>query len=34
MGDGEPIEHFLFLLRSDAVVFVEKIEEFRLGFLE
>jgi len=34
MGNGEPIEDFLFLLGSDAVVFVEKIEEFGLGFFE
>jgi hypothetical protein len=28
MWDGEPVEDFLFLLCSDAIVLVEEVEEF------
>ena len=34
MRDGEPIKDFLFLLRSDAVVLVEEVEELGFGFFE
>lgn len=34
MGDGKPIEDFLFLLGSNAVVFVEEVEELGLWFFQ
>lgn len=30
MGDGEPVEDFLFLLRADALVLEKEVEEGRL----
>jgi hypothetical protein len=32
--NGEPVEDFLLLLGSNAVVLVEEVKEFRLGFLK
>jgi hypothetical protein len=32
--NGEPVEDFLLLLGSNAVVLVEEVEEFGLGFLK
>ena len=34
MWHAIPVEHLLLLLRSDAIVFVHKVEEWALGFLE
>lgn len=34
MGDAVPVEYFLFLLGSDAVVLVEEVKERALGLLE
>lgn len=34
MWHAVPVEHLLLLLRADAVVFVEKVEERALGLLE
>lgn len=30
MGYGEPVEDFLFLLRADALVLEQEVEEWRL----
>jgi hypothetical protein len=34
MGDGKPVEYFLFLLGSNAVVLVEEVEELGLWFFQ
>jgi len=34
MRYGKPIKYFLFLLSSDTVIFIEKVEEFGLWFFQ
>lgn len=34
MGNAVPVEHLLFFLRANAVVFVQKVQECALGLLE